>query len=122
MVKEPPCTVARQLIAQAGVAGARSRRAASGVAERERRAPQGVCWGICVGEDCGSGAAEAPVPWLGVGGVGGWWRSWRNMERGELEREAGVGEWERLGFDLPAFVKCVIRAKLLVVEVRRNGS
>ena len=73
-----------------------------------------------MGEDWGSGAAEAPVPWLGwekeVGGVrlggggdvlgeGGWWRSWRNMERGELEREAGVGEWKRLGFDLPAFVK-----------------
>ena len=90
-----------------------------------------------MGEDWGSGAVEAPVPWLGwekeagdvrlggsgdVLGEGGWWRSWRNMERVGLEREAGAGEWERLGFDVPAFVKCVIRAKFLVVGCRSEAK
>ena len=45
----------------------RSRRAERVVAERERRGPQGVCWGKCVGEDWGLGAGEAPVPQRGEG-------------------------------------------------------
>ena len=66
----------------------RSRRAERVVAERERRAPQGVCWGKWVGEDWSSGAGEAPVP---QGGEGEWVLAgeWRN---GVLKGMAGVNQ------------------------------
>ena len=81
------------------------------MAERERRAPQGVCWGICVGEDWSSGAGEAPVPRVGGRGVGfGRQGTWRN---GVLKGMAGVNQkkgrlgmreiraWRVRGIDFP---------------------